>query len=70
MATNSFTDGEQESFLLQLLSFAGWQLRVRRGKPTTIRATREDVSLEVTEPSFPRAAGVVFAQAMRSTRVR
>ena len=70
MATNRSTDDEQESFLLELLYLAGWQLRVRRGKPTTIRAMRDDVSLEVTEASFPRAAGVMFARAMRSTRVR
>jgi hypothetical protein len=71
VATIRFTDGRQrESFLLELLALAGWTLRVRPGSPTTIRATRNDVSLEVTEASFPRAAGVVFARAMRSSRAR
>ena len=70
MATNRSTDGKQDSFLLELLYLAGWQLRVQRGKPTTIRAKRHDVSLEVTEASFPRAAGVMFARAMRSSRVQ
>ena len=70
MATNRSTDGEQESFLLELLYLAGWHLRVRRGNPTTIRAKRDHVSLEVTEASFPRAAGVMFARAMRSSRVQ
>ena len=70
MAANRSTDGEHESFLLELLGLAGWHVRVRRGNPTTIRAKRDDVSLEVTEASFPRAAGVMFARAMRSTRVR
>lgn len=70
MAANRAADGEQESLLLELLYLAGWHLRVRRGNPTTIRARRDDVSLEVTEASFPRAAGAMFARAMRSTRVQ
>ncbi|HEU0248037.1 MAG TPA: hypothetical protein VLA69_06825 [Gaiellaceae bacterium] len=70
MATNRSIDGGHESFLLELLYLAGWHLRVRRGNATTIRAMRDEVSLEVTETSFPRAAGVMFARAMRSTRVR
>jgi hypothetical protein len=68
MATNRSTHRERGSFLLELLHFAGWQLQIRRGNPTTIRATRDNVSLEVTETSLPQAAGVMFARAMRSTR--
>jgi hypothetical protein len=68
MATNPITRGERESFLLELLYFAGWRFEIRRGNPTTIRATRDGISLEVTETSFPRAAGVMFARAMRSSR--
>ena len=67
-ATDSSTYGERGSFLLELLRFAGWRLQIRRGNPTTIRATRGGVSLEVAETSLPRAAGVVFARAMRATR--
>jgi hypothetical protein len=69
VATNPSTGVERESFLLELLYFAGWRLQLqRRGNPTTIRASRDDVALEVTEPSFARATGVVFARAMRSSR--
>lgn len=68
MATDPISVGERESFLLELLYFAGWQLQIRRGNPTTIRATRDDTALEVTETSLARAAGVMFARAMRSTR--
>lgn len=68
MAGQFVVDGDRASFLLELLHFAGWRLQVRRGNPTTIRASREDVALEVTESTLPRAAGVVFARAMRSTR--
>jgi hypothetical protein len=67
VATNPITYGERASFLLELLYFAGWQLQIRRGNPTTIRATRDDVSLEVAETSLLRAAGVMFARAMRSS---
>lgn len=70
MATNRSIDGGHESFLLEFLYLAGWHLRVCHGNATTIRAMRDEVSLEVTETSFPRAAGVMFARAMRSTRVR
>ena len=70
VATNPISIGEQGSFLLELLYFAGWKLQVRRGHPTTIHATRGDVALEVTEASLSRAAGVMFARAMRSTRDR
>jgi hypothetical protein len=69
VATNPTTAGKGESFLLELLTFAGWRLQLlRRGNPTTIRATRGDVVLVVTETSLPGAAGVVFARAMRSGR--
>ena len=66
MTSNTIAYSERESFLLELLHFAGWQLQIRRGSPATIRATREDVTLEVTEATVPQAAGVMFARAMRS----
>jgi len=69
VATNPLTAGKRESFLLELLTFSGWRLQLlQRGNPTTIRATRGSVVLVVTETTFPRAAGVVFARAMRSSR--
>jgi hypothetical protein len=61
---------QRGTYLLELLHFAGWQLRIRRGKSTTIFATRDAVTLEVTETSLPRAAGVMFARAMRSGQAR
>jgi len=60
---------EHESFLLELLRFAGWQLQVGRGRPARIRATRNTVQLDVTGSSVAEAAGIVFARAMRSGRV-
>src|SRR4029453_17943917 len=39
VATNNGSYSEQESFLLELLYFAGWQLQIRRGQSTRIRAT-------------------------------
>jgi len=68
VASNPITVGERGSFLLELLHFAGWRIAIRSGIPTTIRATRDDVALEVIETTLPRAAGVVFARAMRSNR--
>lgn len=70
MAATPITQGERSSFLLELLYYAGWKLQIRQGKPTTIRATRDDVLLEVTETTLPRAAGVLFGRAMRSTSRR
>lgn len=64
----SITYGEADSFLLELLRFAGWKLQVRRGDSTTILATRDDVEVEATERTLRGAAGVVFARAMRSAR--
>jgi hypothetical protein len=55
-----------DSFLLQLLHYAGWRLRVRNGETVTIRAVRDDVVVDVTGASLPEAAGVAFARAMRS----
>lgn len=68
MAPNAIVCDEQESFLLQLLHFAGWELRVRRGRPARIRATRNAVQIDVTGSSAAEAAGIVFARAMRSGR--
>jgi hypothetical protein len=67
MATNSVGDPERESFLLQLLHFAGWRLEIRRGSSTRIRAARSGVELDVTGPSLSHAAGTLFARAMRSS---
>ena len=60
-------DPTPPTFLLELLYFAGWQLEIREGGTTRIRATRADVELEVTGGSLAEAAGTAFAQAMRST---
>jgi hypothetical protein len=60
--------GDEQSFLLELLHFAGWRLQVRRGRPARIRATRNSVQLDVTGSSVAEAAGIVFARAMRSSR--
>ena len=68
MVTNSVSYPERESFLLELLRFAGWRLQVRRGSSTRIRATRSGVVLDVTGSSLPEAAGTLFARAMRSGR--
>ena len=68
MAPDAILRDEQESFLLELLHFAGWQLRVRRGRPARIRATRNTVQLDVTGSSVAEAAAIVFARAMRSSR--
>jgi hypothetical protein len=66
MLTRSVADPERESFLLELLHFAGWRLQIRRGSSTQIRAARGGVELDVTGPSLPHAAGTLFARAMRS----
>lgn len=58
------------SFLLELLYLAGWQLAVRSGSRTTIRARRDTVELEVTGATPAAAAGRMFALAMRSGRRR
>lgn len=68
MALSSVSDPERESFLLELLHFAGWRLEIRRGLSTRIRAARGGVELDVTGPSLSHAAGTVFARAMRSGR--
>ena len=68
MAMNSVSHPERESFLLELLHFAGWRLEIRRGSSTRIRAARSGVELDVTGPSLSHAAGTVFARAMRSSR--
>ena len=68
MATNWVSHPERESFLLELLRFAGWRLQVRRGSSTRIRATRSGVVLDVTGSSLAQAAGTLFARAMRSGR--
>ena len=68
MAMSSVSDPERESFLLELLHFAGWRLEIRRGSSTRIRAARGGVELDVTGPSLSHAAGTLFARAMRSNR--
>jgi hypothetical protein len=68
VAPNAILRDEQESLLLELLHFAGWELRVRRGRPARIRATRNTVQIDVTGSSVAEAAGIVFARAMRSSR--
>lgn len=55
---------------LELLRFAGWQLRVQEGEQARIRATRADVELQVAGAALAEAAGIVFARAMRSSRGR
>ena len=67
---NSHTYVDHDSFLLQLLHFAGWQLRIDHGVPTRIRAARDGVHLEVTGSSLAQAAGIMFARAMRSRAAR
>jgi hypothetical protein len=57
MATNPANHARGGSFLLELLYFAGWQLRVRDGAIPTIHATRADVQLEVSGASLADAAG-------------
>jgi hypothetical protein len=66
MAANLVNGAHGDSFLLELLYFAGWRLQVQTGRPTRIRATRGDVALDVTGATLPEAAGTVFARAMRS----
>ena len=68
MATNLVSHPHGDSFLLELLHFAGWRVQVRTGSPTRIRATRGAVRLDVTGATLPEAAGTVFARAMRSGR--
>jgi hypothetical protein len=66
MATNLLTRPNGESFLLDLLTYAGWTLHVTDNRQVRIRATRDDVELDVTAATLPAAAGTVFAHAMRS----
>jgi hypothetical protein len=70
MATNPANHARGGSLLLELLYFAGWQLRVRDGAIPTIHATGADVQLEVSGASLADAAGTIFARAMRSSRYR
>ena len=69
MATN-LANQTRGSFLLELLYFAGWQLRVRDGAVARIHAKRAGVELKVTGATLADAAGTVFARAMRSSRRR
>ena len=64
--TNFISYSERESFLLELLHFAGWQLQIRRSAPARIRATRDGVEVDVSGSSLSEAAGIAFARAMRS----
>jgi len=68
MATNLAANARADSFLLELLHLAGWQLQVRDRDGARIRARRGEVELEVTGASLAEAAGTVFARAMRSNR--
>ena len=69
MATN-LANQTRGSFLLELLYFAGWQLRVRDGEVARIHAKRAGAELEVTGATLAEAAGTLFARAMRSSRRR
>jgi hypothetical protein len=68
VATNVVSHAERESFLLELLYFAGWQLQIQGGRSTRIRATRAGTELDITGSSLAEAAGTLFARAMRSSR--
>ena len=70
MATNLANEAREGSFLLELLYFAGWRLRVRDGEVARIHAKRAGVELEVTGATLAEAAGTLFARAMRSSRRR
>ena len=70
MATNPANQAREGSFLLELLYFAGWQLRIRNGDVARIHAKRAGVELEVTGATLADAAGTVFARARRSSRRR
>ncbi len=67
MTTSSISHDGQGSFLLELLRFAGWQVRIHQGPPPRIRAVRNAVELDVTGASLAEAVGIVFARAMRSS---
>jgi hypothetical protein len=67
MATNLVSSTRDGSFLLEMLYFAGWNLRVRDSKPVRILAKRGDVEIDVAGSSLPDAAGTAFARAMRSS---
>lgn len=66
MALVGIAHSEDGSLLLELLYYAGWQLRVRDGRPVSIHAARDGIEIDVTRSSLPEAAGTVFARAMRS----
>lgn len=66
VAPNPVTRSEGGSFLLELLYYAGWQLRVREGETVRIHAARHGIEIDITGRSLPQAAGTVFARAMRS----
>ena len=68
METNLLTRADGQSFLLDLLTYAGWRLWVTDDARIRIRATRDDVELDVTAATLPAAAGTVFARAMRLDR--
>jgi hypothetical protein len=66
VAPNPITRSEGGSFLLELLYYAGWQLRVQKDETVRIHAARDGIEIDVTGPSLPQAAGTGFARAMRS----
>lgn len=58
-------DSPDGSFLLELLRYAGWRLRVQDGESTEIYAVRDGIEIVVTADSLPQATAMVFARAMR-----
>lgn len=66
MAANPAIRPEGGSSLLELLHYAGWRLQVRHGDTVSIRAARDGVEVDAAGASFPAAAGIAFARAMRS----
>lgn len=51
--------------LLELLHYAGWQLRIRQDI-VLIRAARDGVEISVAGANLPEAIETVFTRAMRS----
>jgi hypothetical protein len=66
MGTDLLTRPDGQSFLLDLLTYAGWRLWVTDDEQVRTRAARGDVELVVTAATQPAAAGTVVARAMRS----
>lgn len=56
------------SFLLELLHYAGWQLRIRQAGGVSIHAARDGVEVRAGGSTLAEATGAIFARAMRSRR--